>query len=170
MPGRCRDVQGRRKGGNIHQHHNGLDLFLSMCDSPWALPEVLTGSKLCRSIEFYSKQWMRVWRALLFWAPQQVHPETRIQGQVVHLGDDPRKQQHGKRERETHKGRGLAKGVCQASYCYGQWELSILVDCGEHAPMMGTQSLWDVRAILLAGQVCFHSQNKAFIQRVTGAA
>ena len=33
-----------------------------------------------------------------------------------------------------------------------------------------TRTLWDFQAILLAGQVCFHNQNKALIQKVTSVA
>lgn len=59
------------------------------------------------------------------WVPQEAHPEIRTQGQVVYLGDGPRKQQHGERESATQKGRQPIKGMWQASDCYRQVELSI---------------------------------------------
>lgn len=101
-------------------------------------------------------------------------------------------------ERETQKGRGTIRGMWQASYCYGQLELSIRAGGSGRlqrtshmlspwkerklgysstnsihhwvGPFLETENPCDFWAILLAGQVSFHSQNKALIQRVTGVA
>ena len=96
---------------------------------------------------------------------------------------------------ETQKGRGPIRDMWQVSYCCGQLELSILGGRGhwqaaenksrvismegEEAgifiyqlvgPFLQTEKPCDFWAILLAGQVSFHSQNKALIQRVAGVA
>lgn len=61
---------------------------------------------------------------LLGWVPQKAYSDTRIQGQIAYLGGDPRKQ-NGERERAAQEKRWPIKGMCQASYSYGQLELSI---------------------------------------------
>ena len=83
----------------------------------------------------------------LCWVPQEAHPEIRTQGQVVYLGDDPRKQQHGERERATQKGRQPIKGMWQASDCYGQVELSIPGGTGRLQRTGLTLSQWKERKL-----------------------
>lgn len=131
---------------------------------------------------------MRVWRAILGWVPHEAHSETRIQGQVVYLGDDSRKNSREDRKGDTerkraHKGHTASELLLWATGAQHPWRggtgrpqrtSRVLSPWKERklrysstnsihhwvGPFLETETPCDFRAILLAGQVSFQARTK----------